>query len=52
MILKIIFFRKNACGQARTQGGGGTWPPKNFKTLRSNFDICRNFQSLKMKFIF
>jgi len=24
--------------------------PKIFKTLHSNFDICRNFQRIKMKF--
>jgi len=25
-------------------------PPENFKTLHSKFDICRNFQRMKMKF--
>jgi len=32
---------------------GGIWgifPPKNFKTLHNNFDICRNFQRIKMKY--
>jgi len=28
MILKITFFGKNACGQARTQGGGHLTPRK------------------------
>jgi len=39
--------------QARNQGGGrlGNLPPSQiFKTLHSNFDICRNFQRKKMKF--
>jgi len=34
-------------------GEGGIWgicPPGIFKTLHSDFDICRNFQRLKMKF--
>ena len=38
---------------AGTQTGGGIWgicPPENFKMLHSNFDICRNFQRIKMKF--
>jgi len=30
--------------------GGGFPPPENLKTLHSNFDICRNFQRIKMKF--
>jgi len=29
---------------------GGKCTPENFKTLHSNFDICRNFQTIKMKF--
>ena len=38
--------------QVRNQGGGhlGHIPPETFKTLHSNFDICRNFQRMKMKF--
>jgi len=37
--------------QARNQGGNlGIGPPEIFKTLHSNFDICRNFQRIKMKF--
>ena len=34
---------------------GSIWgisPPEIFKTLHSNFDICRNFQRIKMKFYF
>jgi len=34
--------------QARNQGG--ICPPEIFKILHSNFDICRNFQRIKMKF--
>jgi len=30
--------------------GGDFPPPENLKTLHSNFDICRNFQRIKMKF--
>jgi len=26
------------------------FPPENFKTFHKNFDICRNFQRIKMKF--
>jgi len=38
--------------KARNQGRGhlGHSPLENFKTLHSNFDICRNFQRIKMKF--
>jgi len=39
--------------QARNQGGGHLGhlpPPEIFKTLHSNFDICRNFERIKMKF--
>jgi len=36
------------------QPGGGAFgafpPPEIFKTLHSNFDICRSFQRIKMKF--
>jgi len=37
--------------QARNQGGAFV-PPEIFKTLHSNFDICRIFQRIKMNFIF
>jgi len=32
-------------------GGGhlGHWSPEIFKTLHSNFTICRNFQKIKIK---
>jgi len=38
--------------QARNQGGifAAFVPPEIFKTLHSNFDICRNFQRIKVKF--
>jgi len=38
--------------QARNQGEAfGAFAPLGiFKTLHSNFDICRNFQRIKMKF--
>jgi len=41
-----------AVGRHATRGGafGAFDPPEIFKTLHSNFDICRNFQRLKMKF--
>jgi len=33
------------------QPGEGKCPPHEiFKTLHSNFDICRNFQTMKLKF--
>jgi len=37
---------------ARNQGGEnlGISPQKIFKTLHCNFDICRNFHKIKMKF--
>jgi len=42
------------CNRRTTRGGGGIWgicaPPEIFKTLHSNFDICKNFQKIKMKF--
>jgi len=37
----------------RATRGGSIWgisPPEIFRTLHSNFDICRNFQRIKMKF--
>jgi len=40
--------------RAGAQSGGwafGHLPTPNFKTLHSNFDICRNFQRIKMKFL-
>jgi len=42
----------NTPTQARNQGGhlGQFAPPEIFKTLHSNFEICRNFQRIKMKF--
>ena len=33
-----------------TRGEFGGIPPEKVKTLRSNFDICRNFQRIEMKF--
>ena len=43
---------ENTLKQARNQGGAfrGIFPPLNFKTLHSNFDICRNFKRVKMNF--
>jgi len=39
------------CRRRATRGGiWGICPPEIFKTLHSNFDICRNFQRIKMKF--
>ena len=35
---------------AGAQPGGAFFPPEIFKALHSNFDICRNFQRIKMKF--
>ena len=35
---------------AKPGGAFGAFPRENFKTLHSNFDICRNFQRIKMKF--
>jgi len=38
--------------QARNQGGAfdAIAPPEIFEILYSNFDICRNFQMIKLKF--
>jgi len=48
---KLISLFSNTVYQARNQGGHlGICPPEIFKTLHSNFDICRNFQRIKMKF--
>jgi len=40
--------------QARNQGGGhlGHFPPEIFKTVHRNFDICRNFQRIKIQFLY
>ena len=44
-------FNKNAYKQLFliNQGIWSIFLPKNFKTLHSNFNICRNFQKIKMK---
>jgi len=45
--------RKNRLTSGAQPGGeafGVLAPPEIFKTLHSNFDICRNFQRMKMKF--
>jgi len=49
MICKQNLLKMHAT-QARNQGRGHLPPPEIFKTLHSNFDICRNFQRIKMKF--
>ena len=41
---------ENARNPGTQPGGGHLPPPEIFKTLHSNFDICRNFQRIKMKF--
>jgi len=42
------------CEEYRAQPGGWAFGAfallENFKTLHGNFDICRNFQRIKMKF--
>ena len=38
------------CPGCRRATRGGIFPPEIFKALHSNFDICRNFQRIKMKF--
>jgi len=36
---------------AQPEGAFGAFaPPEIFKILHGNFDICRNFQGIKMKF--
>jgi len=36
--------------QGRRATRGGIFRPEIFKTLHSNFDICRNFQIIKLKY--
>ena len=44
-------FGVHICRRATWGGTFGTFAtPEIFKTLHSNFDICRNFQRIKMKF--
>jgi len=51
VLLKIACFYTYVAMQVRNQGELGHFPPpENFKTLHSNFHICRNFQGIKMKF--
>jgi len=47
----ITFITQHTRSHARNQGGylGRFSSPENFKTLHSNFDICRNIQKIKMK---
>jgi len=51
-VRSIPFFKKGLnnfeAEHARNQGGAFA-PTEIFKTLHSNFDICRNFQRIKMK---
>jgi len=54
-VLPIGFIAKAWCSissRRATRGGhlGHLPPPEIFKTLPSNFDICRNFQTIKLKF--
>jgi len=54
----VTVIRKTTWGAEaeQIQTGSGAQPggefalPEIFKTLHSNFDICRNFQRIKMKF--
>jgi len=45
MILKITFFGKNACGQARTQGGGAFDPPKILKHCVAILTFVETFKA-------
>jgi len=40
------------CLYSGAQPWGGNLPPENFKTLHSNFDICRNFQRTKDEILY
>jgi len=48
-IIKVLHY---GIKQSRRAIRGGIWafPPKNFKTLHSNFDICRNFKENRLNF--
>jgi len=48
MQIRYGYHGPSAPNQARNRGGAFA-TPEIFKTLQSNFDICRNFQRIKMK---
>ena len=45
--LRITWYRR-ATGEGQIRGD--ICPPENFKILRSNFEICRNFRGINMEF--
>jgi len=49
--LRLFTTVSNRAGAQSGGGNLGICIPQNFKTLHSNFDICRNFQRIKMKFL-
>ena len=50
-ITHTVFLKVGQAGaQPRGRAFGAFAIPEIFKTLHSNFDICRNFQRIKMKF--
>jgi len=46
----INLFKGKMITARRATRGGHLLIPENFKTLHSNFEICRNFQRIKMEF--
>jgi len=50
-LLQFLLYSSTGGRGGATRGGAFKpfAPPEIFKTLRSNFDICRNFQRIKMK---
>jgi len=46
----INLFKGKMITARRATRGGHLLIPENFKALHSNFEICRNFQRIKMEF--
>jgi len=49
---KFVFSCWKGTNRRATEGGGAFAPPEIFKAFHSDFDICRNFQRIKMKIFF
>ena len=50
LVIPFIFTNVQSRHATRGRGHLRHFPPEGFKTLHGNFDICRNFQMIRLKF--